>query len=230
MTSGNSAAFGQQIARKSKTADLAYGSIRAEIIAGRLRPGEPLIEAELAETLNISRTPVREALYRLRVEGLVVLQKYYRHYVRQFTIPELEEIFEIRALLESSLAARAASRVSNAALQRLDELHAIMTDEVERDHEDLIFNFSQLNREFHRLIWQAAARSQADYLLSFTLEVPINPVGQLDTRDRVTRFSRACGYHEELIRALKAGQPDWAGSVMRGHVLSLVPEAKDGIE
>jgi len=225
----NTSPNGQKKSAKSKTADLAYAEIRAQIVSGHLRPGEPLIEAELAEMLEISRTPVREALYRLRVEGLVVLQRYYRHYVRQFTIPELEEIFQIRAMLESALTARAALRINSVALVQLEELHQKMISEVKNDGSDLIPNFSRLNKEFHSLIWDATANSKAEYLLSHTLEVPINPVGQLDTRDRLKRFTRACAYHGEIIRALKSSQPEWASSVMKAHVLSLVPSVEQGI-
>ena len=87
--------------------------IRQAIVEGRVLPGERLKEEELAQQLGISRTPVREALLILQTEGLVEASPNRGATVRSYELPDLEDMYELRALLEGNAALRAATRIDD---------------------------------------------------------------------------------------------------------------------
>src|SRR5687768_11444608 len=91
---------------------LAADLIREAIMDGRLEPGARLKEERLAQDLGISRTPVREALQRLNTEGLVQARPNRGTFVRAYEPAELDELYELRALLEGHAARRAAERLT----------------------------------------------------------------------------------------------------------------------
>src|SRR5713226_2530768 len=91
-----------------RATDTAYEAVRQMILSGEAEAGSRLGEAELAETLGLSRTPVREALQRLGADGLVDVLPHRGARVARWTRDDLAEIFELRSLLEPYAAARAA--------------------------------------------------------------------------------------------------------------------------
>src|SRR2546428_6573925 len=127
--------------------------IRAAIIDGRVEPGRRLKEEELARELGISRTPVREALLMLQAEGLVVATPNRGAMVRVHDAEDLDDLYQLRALLEGHAARRAAIRISDAALDELGascERFAALVDGGE---------LSEIVREnalFHNTILEAA--------------------------------------------------------------------------
>jgi len=103
--------------------DEVYQRLRAEIIRGDLRPREALSEIEIAERLNVSRTPVRESLQRLDSEGLITSHRR-RWIVYEHTTDEIREIYEVRAALEGYSARLACLRATEDELAELAELRA----------------------------------------------------------------------------------------------------------
>src|SRR5579864_7454244 len=98
--------------------DNVYERLREAIVTGRARPNERLIEAELADRLQVSRTPIREGLQRLAAEGLVVTRR--RGWVvLEHTSAEIREIYEARAALEGYCARLAAERATEAQLKEI---------------------------------------------------------------------------------------------------------------
>ena len=99
-----------------------FERLREAIVTGRARPNERLIEAELADRLQVSRTPIRESLQRLAAEGLVVSRR--RGWVvREHTSHEIREIYEARAAMEGYCARLAAERATEAQLKEIASLH-----------------------------------------------------------------------------------------------------------
>ncbi len=103
----------------SRASDRAYDGIRGMIISGELAAGAPLGEEALAERCGVSRTPVREALRRLEGEMLVRRTESQRSFVADWSLDDIEDVFELRGILESRAARRAAERMDRNALQRL---------------------------------------------------------------------------------------------------------------
>ena len=99
---------------RSGSADRVYDTVRQGILDGTYAQGARLGEADLADSLGVSRTPVREALRRLGSEGLLATLPNKGARVRTWTAGELGDIFDLRALLEGHAAARAATRVTDA--------------------------------------------------------------------------------------------------------------------
>jgi len=99
--------------------DRAYQSISGWIIRGEMAPGESLTESEVANRLNMSRTPVREALHRLEQDGLVEIKPRVGAFVRSITMKDLQEIFEVREAAEGMLSRLSALRGDMDALSEL---------------------------------------------------------------------------------------------------------------
>ena len=146
-----------------RAVDAAYRGIREAIISGDLRSGERVSEAALAERLGVSRTPVREALNRLRNEGLIVLERYRKGYVASFTADDLREIFRLRATLEGEAARGAALRIGEEDLARMEALQ----DEMERS-----WNFQRLASSIARNI---SARSTSGWSWCISSTARLSP-------------------------------------------------------
>ena len=104
--------------------DWVYEEVRQAIIELRLKPGEALREAAIAEQLGVSKTPVREALARLEQEGLVETTSFKGAVVSGYSPEDLQEIYELRELLEGAAARAAAASASDETLTRLASLVA----------------------------------------------------------------------------------------------------------
>ncbi len=113
---------GGGVVPRSGSADRVYDTLRQGILDGRYAPGTRLGEADLADSLGVSRTPVREALRRLGSEGLLATLPNKGARVRTWTAGELGDIFDLRALLEGHAAARAATRVTDADINVMNNL------------------------------------------------------------------------------------------------------------
>ena len=106
----------------SKAVDKAYAALRERIFSGALRAGERLKERELCRELDVSRTPVREALRRLEADGLVEIEPRRGGVVAGINAEEASEIYSLGVLLESYAARLAAERATEADLAELDRL------------------------------------------------------------------------------------------------------------
>jgi len=201
----------------------AYTSIRAAILTGELKYGENLVERDLAERIGLSRTPVREAINRLRIEGLVMLERNSRNYVAHFSEHDVEEILDLKALLESHSAARAASRISEESIQRLKVLAEEMERVVADDAIDAQEAYYPLNHEFHSIIIAAADSPRMELMLNTSLATPFDAIGRFRSELGILEsFRQSCQHHRNIIAALEARDTAQASGHMRDHLLSLV--------
>ena len=123
-----------------------YRILREAIIKGQLKPGERLVQDELAKTLNVSRMPIREAIKQLAAEGYVTVEPHKGAVVKQFTIHELEEIYFLRAKFEPMAAAESLKLMSPQLVTQLRELNEKMKKTDDTDE------YVQLNIQFHHLL------------------------------------------------------------------------------
>jgi DNA-binding GntR family transcriptional regulator len=183
-------------------------AIKHAILAGELRPGQSLVEAELAQALGVSKTPVREALKTLAGAGLVTMSPYRGASVRVIDGETAHAIYDMRLLLEPEAVRRAASRGSgwDAAGQALDRADAA-ADEAGR---------SLANREFHRALY----RDCGNPLLVGVLD---------DLRDQTALVSAAAwqqqpswqqeaGEHRAVLAAAAAGDAEAASGLLAAHI------------
>ena len=193
-------------------------AIKHAILAGELRPGQSLVEAELAQQLGVSKTPVREALKTLAGAGLVTMSPYRGAAVRVIDPEMAHAIYDMRLLLEPEAVRRAAARGADwdAAGQALDRADA-SSDEAER---------SLANREFHRALY----RECGNPLLVAALD---------DLRDQTALISAAAwqqqpswqqeaGEHRTILAAAAAGEADRAGELLAAHIASFAERQLPG--
>jgi formyl-CoA transferase len=199
-----------------------YEAIRDLILDGTFEVGKHLVEADLATQLEISRTPVREALRRLASEGLITFQRNRGAWVAGWSAVELAEIFELRALLESYGARLAAARVTEDDLVSLRVLAQRMEDlvAVDEGHQDF-HQIALANNDFHLGILRAAGNEHLVNILSSLLHVPL--VQRTFADYSPAALQRSLAHHRECIAALEKNDGMWAESVVRAHILAARP-------
>lgn len=196
----------------------AYADIRRRIIAGDYPQGARLKEEDLSVEVGVSRTPIREALRRLAIEGMVELRPNYGAFVSTWSSKDLEQMFDLRATLEGSVAAMAAGRINGAIIGELRGLAERMDDAaLERDAEALE-RIAELNDTFHKTILAAAESPRLSRLMGQLVELPI-VLRTFNCYDE-EGLRRSLGHHRELVAAFAARDPAWAEAVMRSHVLA----------
>jgi len=207
---------------RATTTEVAADILREMILSAELRGGEPLRQDLLAKRLGISRTPLREALNRLATEGLVRMDPHRGAVVSRPSADELREIYEVRLVLETEAARRAAKRCTP---EDLADLRAIL--EAQKASEDPAF-FARSNAEFHdRLSAIAAQRTLAELVtgLRNRSEVYIRLLAGMPSS-----LDRARGEHEAIVEALESGNERAVLRAVTDHLRSTVQSVSALIE
>jgi DNA-binding GntR family transcriptional regulator len=192
--------------------------LRALILTGEYGPEERLIEEQLAERLGVSRTPVRQVLTMLEAEGLVEIEPNRGATVCSFSIEDVWDIYDLRAVLEGHAARRAGGRIEGHELECLRELAGEMEGLAGRfdDHEEEIRALVGLNQEFHGTIVEASRNKRLGRLINRTVEIPLmfKAFFWYTPHERVISNH----YHRQILEALEGGDADRAEIIMREHV------------
>jgi DNA-binding GntR family transcriptional regulator len=187
--------------------------IREAIIGGMLHPGERLKEEQLARELGTSRTPVREALRVLQSEGLIVATPNRGAAVRSYRLAELEEMYDLRALLEGHAAGRAAERITAEAVDQLgascDRFAKLVTG---ADLRSLV----EENAYFHGTILRASDSERLTAMVHEVVSLPLVYRSYIWYSPEQAHASYA--FHRRLVEALERHDAPWAEQVMREHV------------
>lgn len=200
------------------TRDSAVAAVRELILSGTYAPGSRLGEAELATTLGVSRTPVREALRHLAAEGLVELVPNKGARVIAWTPAELDQVFELRAQVEGFAARQAAQRIGAEALAELERLATEHAQATRVGHSRDLQRVYELNAAFHAGVVEAAGGTSLQGVIGSLVHTVVLH-RTLHTFDDAA-MERSSRHHLELVDALRARDPDWAESVMRSHLLA----------
>jgi DNA-binding GntR family transcriptional regulator len=200
-------------------AEKAYDVLLRRIQGGQLPSGAFLVEGDLARDLGVSRTPVREAIRRLAAEGLVLTEGRRRAVVREFGEDQVEELYELRARLESYAAARAATRLDAPALERLRALATEMEACAATVTDLATARFADLNDRFHQQILDGACAGHLAAALRPVLQIQLLMLQRYRHTIRA-HLERSCWHHRELIRAFELRDPELAGRQMELHMLS----------
>ena len=192
--------------------------LRELIFAGEYGPEERLVEEHLAERLGVSRTPIRQALTMLEAEGLVEIAPNRGATVCSFSIEDVWDIYDLRAVLEGYAARRAAKRMG------IDEVEVLRRSAGEmdglagkyQDHEEEIRKLVALNQEFHGTIISASRNRRLQRLVKRTVEIPL----MFKAFYWYTPHERTISnhYHRQILHALENGDGERAEIVMREHV------------
>jgi DNA-binding GntR family transcriptional regulator len=198
--------------------ETAYQTIRALIIDGSYVSGQHLTGERLAEAVGVSRTPVREALRRLDAEGLVRVVPNQGAYVTGWTAADIDQMFELRTVLEAYATGLATDRLTDAQIDRI----AVLADETYRLAVGRADSFrhaiAQANSELHMIIVNAAAHARLANMIASVVELPlVMRTLRVYSQDDLLR---SAGHHRELALAFRARDASWATAVMRSHLLA----------
>lgn len=205
---------------KSQASDVGYEYIRRAIIDGRFGEGDRLVEADLAASAGISRTPIREALRRLASEGFVQIRAGSGAIVSRWTLPDVAELFEIRAALECLGAGLAAQYARAEDWETLSEMCQEMEAVAAAGGSNFLETFSVLNTKFHVRILEMSGNPRLVEMASSLMKLGV--IMRTYNRFDHARITRSLGDHRALVSALKAGSVTRAESTMRSHILSSI--------
>ncbi len=167
-------------------------------MARELKPGERVRQEKLAERLNVSRVPVREALKALEAEGQVAYQPHRGYTVVELSLEELEEIYLIRSLLETEATRWAVPKVDAELIQRLEALTAHMDELVKADD---FSRYVEANRDFHFTLFERARLPRLYRMIEVLWQVSEAYRSAISDS---TWGERAQKYHRALLEACKA--------------------------
>src|SRR5699024_3570602 len=142
--------------------DVVFNTLRRAILRGELKPGERLMEIQLANKLGVSRTPIREAIRKLELEGLVLMIPRKGAEVAEITEKNLRDVLEVRCALEELAVQLACDRIDRA---RLRELHAAAAHFKEVLGNADITELAEADEAFHDVIFQATGNNRLIQLL-----------------------------------------------------------------
>ena len=195
--------------------DIVYEALRDAIIKQVLKPGERLMETELAEEMGVSRTPVREAMRKLELEGYVVMVPRKGAYVAGLSIKDINNLFEIRGALETLAAGLAASRASQ---EEIEEMERNLVMEASLFETSDVINTIEVDTKFHELIYSASRNNRLQNMIK-------------DLRDQIQRFRTtslavpgrmkfALAEHRKIVEAIAAGDVQEARRATKEHIES----------
>ena len=195
--------------------DFAYARLREQILSGELPADAPLRQEKLAASLGLSRLPIREALTRLESEGLVMLRPRRGYVVASLDVDEVQEIFDMRMVIEEHAGYLATTRRSDQDVADVEAVFRKMEVMAPGSSEEIV-TYSLLNRAFHERLFASTGRNRLRGLLS-TLQ---------DNAERFTRMGArlvcdlefAHAEHLLILNAFREGKAELVGKYSRDHV------------
>ena len=193
--------------------DVVFNTLRQAILKGELEPGERLMEIQLSERLGVSRTPIREAIRKLELEGLVLMIPRKGAEVAKISETSLREVLEVRRSLEELAA--------ELACQRIGERELLDLEEAEEAFAEAIINgepmeIAESDEHYHDLIYQATGNSRLVQILNNLREqmyrYRLEYIKDEDKRQILVVE------HEHILQALKNHDIQDAKSAVRGHI------------
>lgn len=197
--------------------------LREKILSGEIAAGMPLRQSALADEMNVSRIPVREALLQLEAEGLVKFEAHKGATATTLSAVQVTELFDLRALIETDLLAKSIPHMTE---DDFTEAEAILDSlDVAFKDKDQIESWSGLNSQFHICLYRAADKPHT-----------IDVVNGLNTNcDRYVRLElylasgipKAQKDHRELLEFCKQGDVENAVELLRAHILHAADAIRD---
>lgn len=222
----------QQLDKPVGLTDWAYEQIKAAILKIQFAPGTQLQIESLVAELGISRTPIREALLRLEKDGLVRVVPRVGFFVKEFTHRDLEELYEVRELLESRAVKNAVENLSDDDLDLIDQVLDVSVLAV---HANDVDKFLEVEIQFHNFLTE---HSQNTYLISI-----LESLRDLSYRWRTLSLRsqaslvRSMEEHLNIARAVRIRDAELASQLMaehirnaRGRIMEIVKESEGSIE
>ncbi|WP_277585704.1 GntR family transcriptional regulator [Psychrobacillus antarcticus] len=182
--------------------------IRQAILNGELQPGQRLVQDELANSIGVSRMPIREAFKQLETEGLIIIEPHKGAFVRTFSIDEVQEIYYLRSIFEKEAVKDSVENMNGSVISRLEELVEEMgkTSNIE--------DFVKINIQFHSELMSCCQMNKLKSFIEnlwsgFPQHTPYLLPNQIGTSN---------SEHREILKAVKENDSLKAGDLISQHI------------
>lgn len=204
--------------------DVVFHTLRNAILKGELQPGERLMEIQLAQKLGVSRTPVREALRKLELEGLVLMMPRKGAVVADITIQDLEDVLEVRTALEELAVQKACDTITE---EQLKELKRAANEFKRCAESENILACAEADVQFHEVIYGAANNKRLQQMLT-NLREQMYRYRMEYLKDK-RMYSTLIEEHDMIRKAIKRRDRVKAGMMMRTHITNQKNEIKKNL-
>ena len=192
----------------------AYEFLKSSVLSGQFNPGERLTEEHLAKKLGVSRTPVREALHKLESEGLIKALETRGFIVSRDSKDEVEELFELRAILEGYALRIISERISKEDLERLNGFIERAENALKRERIEEVFKW---NTKFHDTLHGIVVEKKRLHRLLVNIRKYVLRYRR-DTLQYPDGGKRTVDGHRKILLALRLKDPDLCERMMREHI------------
>lgn len=193
--------------------DVVFNTLRQAIITGEFAPGERLMEIALANRLGVSRTPVREAIRKLELEGLVVMIPRKGAEVAKITEKDLRDVLEVRSSLEELAAELATERMNEEIKEKLEKALDDFKKAIDSEDNAAI---ADSDVEFHDIIFEATGNARLIQIISNLREQMYRY--RLEYVKDTEYHTVLLNEHWELVKAMLEGKKDEARKIMKKHI------------
>lgn len=204
--------------------DVVFNTLRQAILRGELKPGERLMEIQLANKLGVSRTPIREAIRKLELEGLVLMIPRKGAEVAEITEKSLRDVLEVRRALEELSVQLACEKITKEEIRELERVAKEFQQVVKSND---ITEIAEVDVRFHDIIYTATDNQKLIQLLNNLREQMYRYRVEYLKRDGV--FPQLIAEHEAIIRHIENNEKEKATEVMCRHIDNQVEAVIDVI-
>ena len=186
-----------------------FRHLREYILNGVYKDHEELREVTIGEELGVSRTPVREALRQLELEGLVTIIPNKGAYVTAITRKDVKDIYKIRSQLEGLCANWATKYITDAQIEELEEVILLSEFHLHKKGSGQIEQMSEMDGKFHKILYEASNSTYVQLARTMSIEAP-------------ERAEKSIEEHREILEAIKAKDAAKAEQLANEHILHVM--------
>lgn len=193
--------------------ELVLEALREAILNGTLQPRERLMEIQLAEELGVSRTPIREALRKLELEGFIIMIPRKGAYVADFSLRDLEDTFEVRKSLEGLAAELCAERATEEEIVEMEQL--LQQKAIAIENNDMA-QLLEVDTAFHEILYRASRNERLRTIIS-NLREQIERF-RIASLQYPGRMKRSLEEHRAILAAIRARDGKIANHLAQDHI------------
>lgn len=197
-----------------------FQKLREDILSGKYKDGDELREITIGEELGVSRTPVREALRQLELEGLVEIVPNKGAYVTGITPKDVVDIYKIRSMLEGLCARWATEHITDEQLEELEEIVMLSEFHLRKAKEGKLQHVSELDGKFHRILYEASNSRILDHVLT-DFHKYVQLARSLSVRNK-GRAEKSVAEHRAILEAMKNKDKNLAEKLANEHIMNVM--------
>ena len=202
--------------------DVVFNTLRQAILRGELKPGERLMEIQLANKLGVSRTPIREAIRKLELEGLVLMIPRKGAEVADITEKSLRDVLEVRKALEELAVQLTCDKITKEQIRELEQAAEQFKKTLKSND---ITEIAEADVRFHDIIYLATDNQKLILLLNNLREQMYR--SRIEYLKRADKYSQLLAEHEEIIRHIEKKQKKEAAEIVCKHIDNQVAAVMD---